>query len=221
MEIRLRIQLCSILCVPHLKKINYLILFIFTEHPPIQPPPFGYDPDSKKDSHCLLSNLLSEQNNNSASLRNQERLDSSSSSEDHWTFDQNQLTSGQNQLTSGQNQLTSYPPTAQNKQDGQFRPPQPASATICAAGGATALLSPLPVKNNSSNHNSEKEAQIGEKRHNCSQQGNLDLAWLAENPAFLAACYCLALLHQLGGLDFLSLLGMVLAMTSMVSMFFL
>ena len=228
MEIRLRIQLCSILCVPHLKKINYLILFIFTEHPPIQPPPFGYDPDSKKDSHCLLSNLLSEQNNNSASLRNQERLDSSSSSEDHWTFDQNQLTSGQNQLTSGQNQLTSgqnqltsYPPTAQNKLDSQFRPPQPASATICAAGGATALLSPLPVKNNSSNHNSEKEAQIGEKRPNCSQQGNLDLAWLAENPAFLAACYCLALLHQLGGLDFLSLLGMVLAMTSMVSMFFL
>ena len=125
-----------------------------------------------------------------------------------------------NQLTSGQNQLTSYPPKAQNKQDGQFRPPQPASATICAAGGATALLSPLPVKNNSSNHN-EKEAQIGEKRPNCSQQGNLDLAWLAENPAFLAACYCLALLHQLGGLDFLSLLGMVLAMTSMVSMFFL
>ena len=165
--------------------------------------------------------MLSEQNNNSASLRNQERLDSSSSSEDHWTFDQNQLTSGQNQLTSGQNQLTSYQPTAQSKQDSQFSPPQPASATTCAAGGATALLSPLPVKNNSSNHNSEKEAQIGEKRHNCSQQGNLDLAWLAENPAFLAACYCLALLHQLGGLDFLSLLGMVLAMTSMVSMFFL
>ena len=169
--------------------------------------------------------MLSEQNNNSASLRNQERLDSSSSSEDHWTFDQNQLTSGQNQLSSGQNQLTSgqnqlvsYQPTAQSKQDSQFSPPQPAT---CAAGGATALLSPLPVKNNSSNHNSEKEAQIGEKRHNCSQQGNLDLAWLAENPAFLAACYCLALLHQLGGLDFLSLLGMVLAMTSMVSMFFL
>ena len=211
----------------------------FTEHPPIQPPPFGYDPDSKKDSHCLLSNLLSEQNNNSASLRNQERLDSSSSSEDHWTFDQNQLTSGQNQLTSGQNQLnssqnqlnsgqnqlssgqnqlTSYLATAQSKHDS---PLQPASAATCAAGGATALLSPLPVKNNSSNHHSEKEAQIGEKRPNCSQQGNLDLAWLAENPAFLAACYCLALLHQLGGLDFLSLLGMVLAMTSMVSMFFL
>ena len=188
-----------------------MILILFTEHPPIQPSPFGYDPDSKKDSHCLLSNLLSEQNNNSASLRNQERLDSSSSSEDHWTFDQNQL-------TSGQTQLVSYQPTAQSKQDSQFSPPQPAT---CAAGGATALLSPLPVKNNSSNHNSEKEAQIGEKRHNCSQQGNLDLAWLAENPAFLAACYCLALLHQLGGLDFLSLLGMVLAMTSMVSMFFL
>ena len=51
--------------------------------------------------------MLSEQNNNSASLRNQERLDSSSSSEDHWTFDQNQLTSGQNPLTSYQNQLTS------------------------------------------------------------------------------------------------------------------
>ena len=161
--------------------------------------------------------MLSEQNN-SASLRNQERLDSSSSSEDHWTFDQNQLTSSQNQLTSGQNQLTSYQPAAQTKQDGQFSPPQPAAATC--DGGATALLSPLPVKNNSSNH-SEKEAQIGEKHHNCSQQGNLDLAWLAENPAFLAACYCLALLHQLGGLDFLSLLGMVLAMTSMVSMFFL
>ena len=125
---------------------------------------------------------------------------------------------GIHQLSSGQNQLTSYQPTAQSKQDSQFSPPQPAT---CAAGGATALLSPLPVKNNSSNHNSEKEAQIGEKRHNCSQQGNLDLAWLAENPAFLAACYCLALLHQLGGLDFLSLLGMVLAMTSMVSMFFL
>jgi hypothetical protein len=161
--------------------------------------------------------LLSEQNNNSASLRNQERLDSSSSSEDHWTFDQNQLTSGQNQLTSGFQSTVG----AQTKQDGQFSPPQPASTDTCAAGGATALLSPLPVKNNSSNH-SEKEAQIGEKRQtNCSQQGNLDLAWLAENPAFLAACYCLALLHQLGGLDFLSLLGMVLAMTSMVSMFFL
>ena len=200
-------------------KIVNLNSFIFTEHLPIQPPPFGYDPESKKDSHCLLSNLLSEQNN-SASLRNQERLDSSSSSEDHWTFDQNQLTSSQNQLTSGQNQLTSYQPAAQTKQDGQFSPPQSASAVTCVAGGATALLSPLPVKNNSSNH-SEKEAQIGEKHHNCSQQGNLDLAWLAENPAFLAACYCLALLHQLGGLDFLSLLGMVLAMTSMVSMFFL
>ena len=49
------------------------------------------------------------------------------------------------------------------------------------------------------------------------------LAWL-DHPAFLAACYCLALFHQLGqygGLDFLSTLGVVLAMISMVSMLFL
>jgi hypothetical protein len=49
------------------------------------------------------------------------------------------------------------------------------------------------------------------------------LAWL-DNPAFLAACYCLALLHQLGqlgGLDFLTTLGIVLAMVSMMSMVFL
>ena len=61
----------------------------------------------------------------------------------------------------------------------------------------------------------------GGGHENCQGNVQLDLAWLAENPAFVAACYCLALLHQLGGLDFLSLLGMVLAMTSMVSMFFL
>ncbi len=49
------------------------------------------------------------------------------------------------------------------------------------------------------------------------------LAWL-DHPAFLAACYCLAIMHHLGqhgGLDFLSMLGMVLAMISMVSMLFL
>ena len=56
-------------------------------------------------------------------------------------------------------------------------------------------------------------------RSNVDPSGNVQ-AWLA-NPAILIACYCLALMHQLGGLDFLSLLGMVMAMISMVSMFFL
>ena len=45
-----------------------------------------------------------------------------------------------------------------------------------------------------------------------------------DNPGFLTICYCLALMHQLGqlgGLDFLSTLGMVLAMISMMSMLFI
>lgn len=51
-------------------------------------------------------------------------------------------------------------------------------------------------------------------------QGNVQV-WLLENPALLAACYCLALLHQFNGLDFMSLLGMILACISMISCFFL
>ena len=43
---------------------------------------------------------------------------------------------------------------------------------------------------------------------------------LFEHPAVLAACYCLACLHQMTGLDFVTSLGVVLAMISMVSMFF-
>ena len=49
------------------------------------------------------------------------------------------------------------------------------------------------------------------------------LAWL-DHPGVLALFYCLALLQQighLGGLDFLSLLGILLAIISMMSMFFL
>jgi hypothetical protein len=43
---------------------------------------------------------------------------------------------------------------------------------------------------------------------------------LFEHPAVLAACYCLACLHQMTGLDFVTSLGVLLAMISMVSMFF-
>jgi len=43
---------------------------------------------------------------------------------------------------------------------------------------------------------------------------------LFEHPAILAACYCLACLHQMTGLDFVTSLGVLLAMISMVSMFF-
>ena len=43
---------------------------------------------------------------------------------------------------------------------------------------------------------------------------------LFEHPAILAACYLLACLHQLTGLDFVTSLGVILAMISMVSMFF-
>lgn len=41
-----------------------------------------------------------------------------------------------------------------------------------------------------------------------------------EHPAVLAACYCLACLHQLTGLDFLTSLGVIMAMISFISMFF-
>ena len=40
------------------------------------------------------------------------------------------------------------------------------------------------------------------------------------HPAILAACYCLACLHQLTGLDFVTSLGILMAMISMVAMFF-
>ena len=43
---------------------------------------------------------------------------------------------------------------------------------------------------------------------------------LIQNPALLAACYCLACLHQLTGLDFVTSLGILMAMISMVAMFF-
>jgi len=43
---------------------------------------------------------------------------------------------------------------------------------------------------------------------------------LVHHPAILAACYCLACLHQLTGLDFVTSLGILMAMISMVAMFF-
>jgi hypothetical protein len=43
---------------------------------------------------------------------------------------------------------------------------------------------------------------------------------LIQHPAILAACYCLACLHQLTGLDFVTSLGILMAMISMVAMFF-
>ena len=43
---------------------------------------------------------------------------------------------------------------------------------------------------------------------------------LIQHPALLAACYCLACLHQLTGLDFVTSLGILMAMISMVAMFF-
>lgn len=63
--------------------------------------------------------------------------------------------------------------------------------------------------------------------HNCNasaEGGETGFLALLDNPAVLAACYCLVCLHQLGqygGLDFLSTLGMVLAIISMLSMFFI
>jgi len=43
---------------------------------------------------------------------------------------------------------------------------------------------------------------------------------LVHHPAILAACYCLACLHQLTGLDFATSLGILMAMISVVAMFF-
>jgi len=43
---------------------------------------------------------------------------------------------------------------------------------------------------------------------------------LFQHPAILAACYCLACLHQLTGLDFVTSVGILMAMISMVAMFF-
>jgi len=43
---------------------------------------------------------------------------------------------------------------------------------------------------------------------------------ILQHPALLAACYCLACLHQLTGLDFVTSLGILMAMISMVAMFF-
>ena len=157
------------------------------------PHPFGFDNSSKKDSMSLVSNLLTEQN--SASLRNQERLDSSSEDQAAIEIDTKFELSSQSQ---------------------GFEPSQGATALSATSGISGDAISVSGPTGN--------DTEIREKPTSC--QGNvcqtsLDLSWLVENPAFLAACYCLALLHQLGGLDFLSLLGMVLAMTSMVSMFFL
>jgi hypothetical protein len=43
---------------------------------------------------------------------------------------------------------------------------------------------------------------------------------LIQHPALLAACYCLACLHQLTGLDFVTSVGILMAMISMVAMFY-
>ena len=43
---------------------------------------------------------------------------------------------------------------------------------------------------------------------------------LFQHPAILAACYCLACLHQLTGLDLMTSVGILMAMISMVAMFF-
>ena len=64
---------------------------------------------------------------------------------------------------------------------------------------------------------------LSTKAQLCPQGGETQLAialTLFEHPAILAACYCLACLHQLTGLDFVTSLGVILAMISMVSMFF-
>ena len=66
---------------------------------------------------------------------------------------------------------------------------------------------------------SASEAKDEGTEMNCCVQ----LAWL-DHPGVLVLLYCLALLQQighLGGLDFLSLLGILLATISMMSMFFL
>ena len=63
----------------------------------------------------------------------------------------------------------------------------------------------------------------GELMECCNPSAGFLPAFL-DHPAFLTVCYCLALMHQLGqlgGLDFLSTLGMVLAMISMMSMLFI
>lgn len=87
--------------------------------------------------------------------------------------------------------------------------------------GLTLLVEPQnsSVLRSQERLDSGSEDQVNEQCCHA-DQGNVQV-WLLENPALLAACYCLALLHQLGGLDFMSLLGMILAMISMISVFFL
>ena len=70
----------------------------------------------------------------------------------------------------------------------------------------------------------EKEPENEGELMECCSSTDQGLLGFLDNPAFLTVCYCLALMHQLGqlgGLDFLSTLGMVLAMISMMSLLFI
>lgn len=76
-------------------------------------------------------------------------------------------------------------------------------------------------------HNPDPVLPIQPKQEDLDRdQGmNCVLAWL-DHPGVLALLYCLALLQQLNGqlgghMDFLSLLGIVLAIISMMTMFFI
>ena len=71
-----------------------------------------------------------------------------------------------------------------------------------------------------------KQGQVSSECCDLTENPDFDPGYLRylDNPGFLTVCYCLALMHQLGqlgGLDFLSTLGMVLAMISMMSMLFI
>ena len=71
---------------------------------------------------------------------------------------------------------------------------------------------------------SDKEPENEGELMECCSSTDQGLLGFLDNPAFLTVCYCLALMHQLGqlgGLDFLSTLGMVLAMISMMSLLFI
>lgn len=82
------------------------------------------------------------------------------------------------------------------------------------------IVSELLKQSQSSSILRHQERVDSSNEESC-EKGEQNICWQLANPALIAACYCLALLHQMGGLDFLSLLGVVLAMISMVSMFFL
>ena len=76
----------------------------------------------------------------------------------------------------------------------------------------------------SDEHEKNGDDYEGELMECCATTSDQGLLGFLDNPAFLTVCYCLALMHQLGqlgGLDFLSTLGMVLAMISMMSMLFI